>query len=162
MIFVTVGTTPYDFSRLIQEMDEIAGTLNEKVIMQIGLSSYEPKNAEYFRTTSRKDIQKYYKNAKTIVSHAAAGSILMAYHYNKVPILVPRMKKFGEHVDDHQVEGAKEWEVEGMKVVYDINDLKNILKDHFKGDNTFVKIKSDETLIKNLKSYFNRIDGKNG
>ena len=39
MIFVTVGTTPYDFSRLIKEMDKIAVNIEEDVIMQIGESN---------------------------------------------------------------------------------------------------------------------------
>ncbi|MEN6294153.1 MAG: PssE/Cps14G family polysaccharide biosynthesis glycosyltransferase [Methanobacterium sp.] len=157
MIFVTVGTTPYDFSRLIKEMDRIAGSIDDKVIMQIGKSVYEPKNAEFFRSTSREKIQEYYKNAKVVISHAAAGSILMAYHYKKSPILVPRMKKFEEHVDDHQLEGAEEWEKDGMKVIYDINDLENTLKSSMNDDNPILLVKNHDQLIINLKKYLDEM-----
>lgn len=155
MIFVTVGTTPYDFSRLIKEMDKIAGKIDDNVIMQIGKSVYEPKNAEFFRVTPREKIQEYYKNAKIIVSHAAAGSILMAYQYNKSPILVPRMKEFEEHVDNHQLEGAEEWEKEGRTVIYDIKDLKNAINDLINDNSDLSFVKRDDTLIINLKKYLN-------
>ena len=48
MIFVTTGTHSQGFDRLIQKMDEIAGKINEEVIMQIGSAKYKPKNAKFF------------------------------------------------------------------------------------------------------------------
>ena len=45
MIFVTVGTT--DFSALIRAIDEIAPTLDEEVIMQIGRGKYEPQHCQF-------------------------------------------------------------------------------------------------------------------
>lgn len=157
MIFVTIGTTPYSFNRLIKEMDLIAAGIDEKVIMQIGVSTYIPKNADYFRITSREKIKKYYKNSRVIISHAAAGSILMAFKYNKTPILVPRMKKYGEHVDNHQLEGAEELEKDGMTVIYDTKDLKSILNEY---KSHYTKIKRHDNLVKNLKLYLKNLNKK--
>ena len=155
MIFVTIGTTPYSFNRLIKEMDLIAANIDEKVIMQIGVSEYIPENAEYFRITSRENIKKYYKDARVIISHAAAGSILMAFKYNKIPILVPRMKKYGEHVDDHQLEGARELEKDGMNVIYYIDKLKSVLNDY---KSSYKKTKNNNNLVKNLKLYLKKLE----
>jgi beta-1,4-N-acetylglucosaminyltransferase len=155
MIFVTIGTTPYSFNRLIKKMDLIAANLDEKVVMQIGVSEYEPKNAEFFRVTSRENIKKYYKDARVIISHAAAGSILMAFKYNKTPILVPRMKKYAEHVDDHQLEGAKELEKDGMSVIYAVDDLESVLNDY---KNSYKKTNNHNTLIKNLNLYLKKLE----
>lgn len=157
MIFVTIGTAPQGFDRLIKGMDEISANIDEKVIMQIGGSKFIPLNAEYFRITSRENIKKYYREARIIVSHAAAGTILMANSFDKSPILVPRMSKYGEHVDDHQVEGANEWEKEGMTVVYDIDNLKEVLINRDASDNV-INRKKEKKLITNLKTYLRKID----
>ena len=57
MIFVTVSTGPFD--RLIKSVDMLAPSLNEEVVMQIGGTTYEPKNYRYFRLCSRKEIVDY-------------------------------------------------------------------------------------------------------
>lgn len=42
--------------------------------------------------------------ARAIVSHAGAGTLLMALQYTKTkPFVVPRLAKFHEHVDNHQL-----------------------------------------------------------
>jgi len=68
MIFVTIGTSPYGFKRLIKEMDIIAGKIDEEVIMQIGDTDYEPRHARCFRYTSRDDILNYYSDARIIIA----------------------------------------------------------------------------------------------
>src|SRR5947209_11093294 len=47
MIFVTVGTT--DFDALVRRIDELAPSLGEEVLCQIGKGSYLPRNCRYFR-----------------------------------------------------------------------------------------------------------------
>lgn len=47
MIFVTIGTT--DFNLLVEKMDSLVPNLKDQVIIQIGKSTYIPKNCEYFR-----------------------------------------------------------------------------------------------------------------
>ena len=94
MIFVTVGGMR-PFGRLVKEMDRIAGELDEKVVMQIGSTDYEPKNCEYFRFVPRKDIEEFYASARVIVCHAGGGSILTALQHGKPLVLVPRIKSRG-------------------------------------------------------------------
>jgi UDP-N-acetylglucosamine transferase subunit ALG13 len=48
MIFVTVGNCRYSFDRLLRKMDEIAGKIDEPVVIQRGHSDYQPQNAEFF------------------------------------------------------------------------------------------------------------------
>jgi UDP-N-acetylglucosamine transferase subunit ALG13 len=121
MIFVTVGTSSWDFTRLIKEMDRIAGMIDEEVIMQISDIKYEPKNAKYFRFVSNERIEELYEDARVVVSHAGVGCIISALKHNKPNIVVPRRKKYAEHFDDHQLEIAKELEKEGkVKVVWNI------------------------------------------
>ena len=155
MIFVTVGLM-VGFERLIKKMDEIAGEIDEKVVMQIGYTEYQPKNAEYFKFKDDfKEIQKMYLDARIIVSHAGAGSIMTALEFNKPLVIIPRRKKYGEHIDDHQLEIAKELEKdERIKVIYDVDKLnKNIMKKNIK----YIPKKSNNSLADKLKIYLDSL-----
>lgn len=126
-IFVMIGTAP--FPRLVEKMDEIAGKINERVIIQIGRTQYEPKNAEYFDFIEDfSKIQDLCQKARVVVTHSGAGSIMTALEQDAVVITVPRLRRFGEAYDDHQIEIARELEKEGAIVaIYNINDLENAL-----------------------------------
>jgi len=159
MIFCTVGSTNFDFSRLVKKMDDISKSIDEKVVLQIGGTKYTPKYAEYFKFKSRKEIGKYYNESKIIVGHAGTGTIITAFRYNKPIIIVPRRKKFNEAVDDHQLEIAKKLEDNGMViVVYDINNLKKTLekKELYKKN----MLGERDELIRNLKRYLSLLSKK--
>lgn len=157
MIFVTVGLM-YGFERLVKKMDEIAGRIDEEVIMQIGEATYEPQNTKYFKFMSRDEMEGLYKNARVIVCHAGVGTIITALQYNKPIILVPRMKKYGEVFDDHQFEVSNELEKEKMAtVVYDIENLESAIKNVGGNPITF---KSEKTLVKKLKEYLDKMELK--
>jgi UDP-N-acetylglucosamine transferase subunit ALG13 len=69
------------------------------------------------------------KRAKIVITHGGTGSIFTALNLNKKVIAVPRLKKFREHTDDHQLQIVKELEKEKMLMgVYDINRLEGALK----------------------------------
>jgi len=130
MIFVTVGTHTQPFNRLLQKVDELIKErkIREKVIAQIGYSTYEPKNYNYFTFTSEEKILELNKKARLIITHAGAGSIITALQFRKPIIVVPRLKKFNEHVNDHQVQIAKAFEKEKKVLAcYDIEDLEKVI-----------------------------------
>lgn len=157
LILVIVGLA-YDFDRLIKEMDKIAGRIDEKVIMQIGnAKNYEIKNAEYFRFSSREDIERLCEKARVVVCHAGIGSILTVIRHNKPIIVVPRKKIYGEAMDDHQIEISKEWGKEGkITVVYDIENLENeILNINSSKEKKF---KNDNRLAISLKNYIDKLE----
>ena len=50
--------------------------------------------------------RKIYENirkASVVITHAGAGSTLVCIQQGKHPVLVPRLPKFGEIVDEHQI-----------------------------------------------------------
>jgi len=130
MIFVTVGLHYQGFDRLIMKMDVLAGMINEEVVMQIGSTSYKPKNAKYFDfVDDDEDILQLFKEARVIISHAGAGTLLNALNFRKPVIAVPRQKTFGEHVDDQQLELTKVLSENGQVIpVYDIETLESALR----------------------------------
>lgn len=123
MIFVTVGTQ-LPFDRLIEAIDEFAVTYDAKVIAQTGVGSYKPMALLCEESISREVFEKYVESASVVVSHAGMGSVLAAMKYNKPHIVVPRLHKFGEHRNDHQlatVEFLKRYK--NIHVVENIEDL---------------------------------------
>lgn len=122
MIFVTVGTHPGQFDRLVRRMDELAPLLKEKVVIQRGFTRYKPKNAEYFDFAE--DISRYFKEARLVISHAATSVIEFSVGYGKPLIVVPRQKQFNEHIDNHQVEFAEYFARKtGVLCVLDIRQI---------------------------------------
>jgi UDP-N-acetylglucosamine transferase subunit ALG13 len=62
--------------------------------------------------------------ADTVIAHAGAGTILVARNMGHVPVVMPRLKRFGETVDDHQVELAIALEQAGqVTAVWDAASL---------------------------------------
>jgi len=72
MIFVTVGSTK--FTDLIRKMDELAPSLGDEVIMQIGNGPYEPRNCQFFRYTA--SLAPLYDQADIVVAHGGLGTIV--------------------------------------------------------------------------------------
>ncbi|HEX9118101.1 MAG TPA: PssE/Cps14G family polysaccharide biosynthesis glycosyltransferase [Anaerolineae bacterium] len=107
MIFVTVGTHTDGFQRLVEAMDRLAPGLDEEVVIQLGATPVQPANARWFRFTTQDEVDDLCRRARLIVSHAGAGSIMAALRYGKPLIVMPRLKKYGEHLDNHQTELAR-------------------------------------------------------
>lgn len=105
MIFVTVGTHEQPFNRLVKAVDmlKLNGKITESVFIQTGYSTYVPQACEYKDFISMKQIDKYMQQASIVITHGGPSSFVMALQYNKVPIVVPRLSKYNEHVNDHQL-----------------------------------------------------------
>jgi UDP-N-acetylglucosamine transferase subunit ALG13 len=153
VIFVSVGMHTQGFIRLIQKMDEIAEIINEEVIMQIGFTEYQPKNAKFFDfITDFKKLTKLFREARIVVCHGGAGTIITALNQGTPVISVPRLKKYHEILDNHQIELLEAFEKEGIiTVVRDINNLENIVKNH---DGNPIKIKKERRLLMSALKYF--------
>jgi UDP-N-acetylglucosamine transferase subunit ALG13 len=95
------------FDRLVITADEMASLINEPVVIQLGVSQYRPVFSRYFDFTSGTQIQELLSEARVVVSHSGAGSILSALRAGKPSVIVPRLKCLGEHFDDHQLELAE-------------------------------------------------------
>ena len=109
MIFVTVGTHEQPFNRLIQKVDELKrdGVITEEVIMQTGFSTYEPKNCQWSKLIPYQQMVKNVADARIVITHGGPASFIMPLQICKIPIVVPRQHQYDEHVNDHQVEFAR-------------------------------------------------------
>ena len=127
MIFVTVGNDFRPFDRLLKKMDEIAPSLPEEVLVQKGYSTYCPRNIEYFDFVPLQTATDYLLKSRLVVSHAGIGTIILCKRHGIPLLILPRRKKFGEHMNDHQLEivQALEERKDGqIRVLYEEDQLK--------------------------------------
>ncbi|MCR4368733.1 MAG: beta(1,3)galactosyltransferase EpsH [archaeon] len=117
--FVTVGTHPQQFDRLLAELDRLVESKKIKgsVFAQIGHSNYEPKNFPSKRFLALNEFEGQIAKAKVIITHAGEGNIGLAKNMGKKMVVVPRMKAFGEHTNDHQLELAEIVEKKSLGLV---------------------------------------------
>lgn len=131
MIFVSLGTHERPFYRLVKAVERLIaeGKIEEKVVVQLGFTDYKPKQITSYKYIEQKKYESLLKKADIIITHGGSGSILTALSSGKKVIAVPRLKRYGEHVNDHQLQIVKEMEKHGkVVVVYDIKDLWKAIK----------------------------------
>lgn len=136
MIFVTVGTHEQPFDRLIKYVDELKGNgaINEEVVIQTGFSTYIPKHCKWSKLIPYKDMVRYVNEARIVITHGGPATFIMPLQIGKTPIVVPRQKQFGEHVNDHQVDFAKAVQIRqgNIIVVENVADLRKIITNYEK------------------------------
>ncbi len=100
MIFVTVGTQPQKFDRLLKEIKKLEK--NFSFIVQVGSSNIEYEYADTFDYSA--NIDEFIQNAELVITHGGVGTIMKCLELNKKFLVVPRYEDEGEHVNDHQLE----------------------------------------------------------
>lgn len=127
MIFVTVGSRPYPFDRLLKKLDALyeEGILTEKMFAQTGTSTYRPIHYEYKDYISQEEFLEKIKQADIVVSHGASGSIMKALNKEKKVIAVTRLQKYGEHINDHQIQNNEAFSINNYVLMADL-ELDNL------------------------------------
>lgn len=109
MILVLLGTQNNSFHRLLEEIEKNVekGNITEEVVVQAGYTKFEPKTTKksikVFNTIPKTELDKLIEKSNLVISHGGVGSMVTANQKGKKVIAVPRYKKYGEHVNDHQV-----------------------------------------------------------
>ena len=115
--------------------------------MQIGFTQYKPKYCKWQKLFPYSEMKEMMQKARIVITHGGPASFIMALQEGKTPIVVPRMAKYNEHVNDHQVDFslAVNERYKNLIVVEDVENLGNIISDY---DN-LVKNMSSGTLSNN-------------
>lgn len=132
MILVSVGTQKFPMNRLIEAVDRMAEEriFSEEVWMQTGYSTYEPKYCRSARFFGQEEMHKKIKECSLLICHAGVGTILSGIKNGKKVIVMPRYQKYGEHVDDHQLEIAKAFAQSGyVRMVWEAKELPELVKE---------------------------------
>lgn len=155
MIFVTVGSQKFQFDRLLNKIDSLIenGSINQKVVAQIGVCTYKPNFFDYVDFMTQDEFNAKIDEADIVITHAGTGVIVNSVKKGKKVIGVPRLAKYGEHVDDHQVQLIKEFtELNFIEPCYDVDHLNDSIKNvAIKEYNKYVS--NTENIIKSI-NYF--------
>lgn len=126
MIFATVGSHPtYRFQRLLDALEPLPPG---ELVVQYGPARPPPGVAEAHAWLTFDQVLEQMERASAVISHAGAGTILCAHNLGHIPIVMPRLRRFGETVDDHQVELARVFERTGqVRVAWEADDLARLV-----------------------------------
>ena len=165
MIFLTVGTTKFPFNRLLKAVDCALLDLDkkEKLIAQIGESRYNfrYKNAEIFKEISFDKMIFYFEKGRVIIAHGGLGTISLALKFGKnKPLIVPRSKRFKEHVDDQQIFLAEFFKKKGLiETVLPEESLKEEVAHYIKSPDKPAKKARPSSLEKMIKQLIDYTEG---
>ena len=137
MTLILLGTQDKPFNRLLDEVLKLKekGKINDKVVAQIGCTKFISDKIKTLSFVSREEYAELIDSADLIISHAGVGTITDCIKKGKKVIVVPRLKEYKEHTNDHQIQITKEFEEKGyVLAAYDTKDLGKVVKklDKFK------------------------------
>lgn len=103
-IFATVGNATQPFDRFVQAVDEAARIVRLPTLIQTGRSTYRPRHAAAVDFVDRSEFEDLIRSSDYVATHGGVGSVLSTLHLGKVPMVMVRYRKYGEVVNDHQLE----------------------------------------------------------
>lgn len=130
MIFVTVGSQKFQFNRLLEAVDKLVEEqiIKDEVFAQIGYCSYNPQNYAFKPFLNRDEFAELTSRADIVITHGGTGAIIGAVKKGKKVIAVPRLAKYGEHVDDHQLQLIEQFKELDLIYACEDGDLEKALE----------------------------------
>lgn len=141
-IFVILGSQKFQMNRLLKQLDKLDCENRFEIFAQIGYSTYIPKNYKYVAFLENNLFQNKILEADLIITHAGTGAIISSIKNHKKVVAVPRLSKFKEHVDNHQLEIAKVfYEKKFINILLNIEKLEFCINETIA--NTYAPFKSN-------------------
>jgi len=131
MILITLGTQDKEFTRTLNIVQEQIDkkSIREKVVVQAGHTKYESNDMEIFDLIDREKFSELIEKCDILITHGGVGSIINGLKNGKKVIVAPRLAKYGEHLNDHQLQITDNFSKAGYIIpLYDGDDLGKILK----------------------------------
>lgn len=120
--FVTVGNARQPFRRLLDAVVAHISLLPPPVVVQHGHTPFAAARCRAVEFMSMQEYADHIARARIVIMHAGAGSLIHALETGKRPIVMPRRKRSGEHVNDHQVELAEALAAQGKVVLIESSE----------------------------------------
>lgn len=126
MIFITLGSQKFQFNRLLESIDKLIleGKIRDSIFAQIGYSDYKPQNYEFKEFLDRDKFKNIMSYSDIVITHGGTGAIVSAVKNGKKVIAVPRLSKYGEHVDDHQLQIVEQFK--RLNLIYECRDCNKL------------------------------------
>jgi len=107
-VFITIGTLEFSFLGLLERLRAILPA-DVEVVVQAGSDgeriAWTGATVRSFMDPAA--IRSEIAAAAVVVAHASIGSALAVLESGKVPVLIPRIARRHEHVDNHQMQIAR-------------------------------------------------------
>lgn len=154
-IFVTVGSSKKQFNRLLKIVDSLH--TNHNIVGQVGISDYIPKfkHRKWFKES---EMQKLYEESKIVICHAGTASIENALTNGCKVIAMARLKEYGEHVDNHQLDILQKFsELGAITIINNAEELKHAI------NNPKISKKLDikSNVLKIINNYIKKTSSRN-
>ena len=163
MIFVTLGSQKFQFNRLLKKIDVLiaTGVITEPVFAQIGASDYIPRHYDYQPFLDRETFSDYMSRCDIVITHGGTGAIIGAVKKGRKVIAVPRLAKYGEHVDDHQLQLIRQFD--DLNLICrcdDVEELGLALAD-IRERQFAAYVSNTDAVIRSISAYIGQITGEN-
>lgn len=127
--FISVGNAHQSFERFLNSVLDNIDILPRPVIVQYGHTLFNDTRCVSSSFFSIEQYNRCIQDAKLLILHAGAGSVIKALRAGKRPIVVPRRKKYGEIINDHQLYFATEMDkMKKIELVLKISDLRKAIQ----------------------------------
>ncbi|WNV76004.1 glycosyltransferase [Geodermatophilus sp. DSM 44513] len=122
-LVVTLGTIEgYHFRSLVERLVAIIPP-DLEVLWQVGNTDVKGLPVLGVKTLPHHELHAAVAESDAIIAHAGIGSALAALNAGHRPVLVPRRSHRGEHVDDHQLQIARELDGRDLALHREVEDL---------------------------------------
>lgn len=131
MIVILLGTQNYSFHRLLEEVQKCIdnGIINQEVIVQAGGTKFSSEKMQLFTLIEQDKLTELIEKADIIITHGGVGSIVNGVKLHKKVIAVPRLQKYGEVANDHQIQIIETFSKEGFIIgLNDVSELETAIK----------------------------------
>jgi UDP-N-acetylglucosamine transferase subunit ALG13 len=128
MIVYTLGTIFFPFDRAINWLQIL---LEQEIIVEPVLLQHGATSAAWLShplltsvvSLTRSEMREAVQQASLVISHAGQGSTRMLAEMEACFVILPRLKSYGEHVDDHQLLFARTMERFGINYCIELEQL---------------------------------------
>lgn len=129
MIFVILGTHELEFKRLLEYLEKM--NINEDVVIQSGNTHFTSNKYKIIPFLDPNEFKNYIEKSDLVITHGGVGSILTGLRYKKKVITMPRLSKYKEHNDDHQLEICNKLSKDGYTInCTDYESLENAIENY--------------------------------
>lgn len=155
MILVTLGTQDKPFNRLLEAVQKQIdnGNIKDKVVVQAGLTKFESDDMTIYDLIPYEEFDKLVRECDLLITHGGVASILNGIRNGKKVIAAARLKKYGEHTNDHQLQIIDNFSTAGYILkLDDFDKLDKVLK---KAKNFKPKryVSNTDNFIKKIEDY---------
>ncbi len=131
MILITLGTQDKPFNRLLEAVQRQIdnGIIKDDVIVQAGYTKFHSEDMTIYELIPYEKFDKLVQQCDLLITHGGVASILNGIKNGKKVIAAARLKKYGEHTNDHQIQIVSDFANKGYLLeLVDFDNLDRLLE----------------------------------